>query len=108
MHATIFPFSITKYLWQRIINLLRKHIEINKFSINHIFHPSGGVVIGQIRNAIAHSACDDGKYCVVNIARTVAIISVFLIRVFVNTTTSVTNGCLAFGRIDLDTRFVGT
>lgn len=37
VHATVFPFTISKYLWQRIINLLPKHIEINKFSINHTF-----------------------------------------------------------------------
>lgn len=54
VHATILPFPIWKYLWQRIINLLPKHIEFNKFSINHLYLRSGGVVIGQIRNAIAH------------------------------------------------------
>lgn len=60
-------YSISKYLWQRIINLLPKHIEINKFSINHIYSRWGYVtnVLFYYWSAMyLQNVCDDGKYCV--------------------------------------------
>lgn len=125
-------FSISKYLWQRIINLLPKrilvYIEINKFNINHLFSVRASVCYWSdiVRMEWCwHKVCDDGKYCVsngVNGPRQHHI-NVFLlfsafIRLLVwvwmwvlcavcwvpNTTTSITNGCsVFFGRSDLDT-----
>lgn len=62
VHATVIPFLPSRDIygekWQRIINLLPKHIEINKFGINHLIFSKRWCYWPE---NVLQNACDDGE-----------------------------------------------